>query len=293
MRNRDMKALYHYCSTESFHAIVESHSVWLSSLSLSNDTMEGRLVAEVIARLAGKDSLQEDAIRRLQDSVETIEHTIDGLGFCLSEEADLLSQWRGYAANGTGVAIGFSPDYLVWLAEKSKGGRKTGFTLEKVAYHPSEHESLVGPTYREVEKIIASGTYRLPIVRRIFDERRESDFEQLRTDARKANQRISLKMLELFGILFRLKSYAFREECESRLLSYVFKGAKNQCLYRAARDRIIPYCKIDLLELERRPIAEVILGPKHLTPRRPIEEFLKRNQYGVVPVRRSAASYRG
>lgn len=36
----------------------------------------------------------------------------EGLGFCLSERGDLLSQWRGYAAQGRGVSIAFRPIFL-------------------------------------------------------------------------------------------------------------------------------------------------------------------------------------
>ena len=44
--------LYHYCSNIAFHSIIENRRIWLSSLSLSNDSMEGRIVAEILARMA-------------------------------------------------------------------------------------------------------------------------------------------------------------------------------------------------------------------------------------------------
>jgi hypothetical protein len=113
-----MDTLYHYCSTASFHAITQSHALWLSSLSLSNDTMEGKLVARAIARLAERDSLESKGFRLLQRIIVLLELAFDGLGFCLSEKDDLLSQWRGYAADATGVSIGFSKEYLKRLAKK-------------------------------------------------------------------------------------------------------------------------------------------------------------------------------
>ena len=61
---------------------------------------------------------------------------------------------------------------------------------------------------------------------------------------------------------------------------------------RVVDNRIVPYRNVDLAELERSPIAEVILGPKHGTPPKIVEDFLKLNHYGLVTVRRSAASYR-
>jgi len=94
--------------------------------------MEGKLVASTIVRLAKKDSLQQDFIRHIQDVLGIFERITDGLGFCLSENGDLLSQWRGYAGNATGVAIGFSAEYLNFLSEASRAGDKRGFTLKKV-----------------------------------------------------------------------------------------------------------------------------------------------------------------
>lgn len=38
---------------------------------------------------------------------EAVGQTVVLYAACFSEEKDLLSQWRGYANNGAGVAIGF------------------------------------------------------------------------------------------------------------------------------------------------------------------------------------------
>lgn len=287
-----MDILYHYCSTASFHAIVQSHSLWLSSLSLSNDTMEGKLVVSAIARLAKRDLLDQASICRLQDTIGFFEQIIDGLGFCLSEDGDLLSQWRGYAADATGVTVGLSTEYLNWLAEASIGRNEPGFTLQQVDYEPSAHESRVEPTYRQVKQFIDAGAFKMPRIRGLLDTRTDEEVEQENTATRNAHSQLSMAVLSLFSELYRLKAYAFREEREWRLLSYLVKGGEDHCLHRAVHDRIVPYRKVELVALDRSPIAEVILGPKHSTPLKVGEDFLKQNHYGVVHVRRSEASYR-
>lgn len=70
--------------------------------------MEGKLVARALMRLAERDGLNPVAAERLQNAVAFLEGMFDGLGFCFSEDGDLLSQWRGYASDATGIAIGFS-----------------------------------------------------------------------------------------------------------------------------------------------------------------------------------------
>ena len=92
--------------------------------------------------------------------------------------------------------------------------------------------------------------------------------------------------------LFCLKSFAFEEEHEWRLLSHLAPYGKNACLHRVVDNRIVPYRKVELAELKRNPIAEVILSPKHGTPPKIVENFLKMNHYGLVKVTRSEASYR-
>lgn len=57
-----MTILYHYCSNNSFHSIIEKRRICLSSLSMSNDSMEGKLVAEILVRLAKADKLDQTAV---------------------------------------------------------------------------------------------------------------------------------------------------------------------------------------------------------------------------------------
>src|SRR3954470_1096166 len=134
--------LYHYCSTSTFQAIVQSRALRLSSLSLSNDSMEGKIVARVVEKFAERNELSLETIRNLRNLLEEFNNEVDALGFCLSEKDDLLSQWRGYADDGNGVAIGFSSSYLNLLSKENEMPSTTvKFKLEKILYEPSEHES--------------------------------------------------------------------------------------------------------------------------------------------------------
>ncbi len=289
-----MKVLYHYCSTNSFKAIVETHVVWLSSLSLSNDSMEGKLVASVVSYLAERDGLDHVSTKQLQDMITPFEQIIEGLGFCLSEEGDLLSQWRGYAADATGVSIGFSREYIEWLAEESRDRDKdeAGFSLAKVKYEPEEHKEEVGPIYSKAKQLIEEGALKVPGLRCLLDLRTDEQIKQENKKVKTANSALIFTMLSLFPKLFLLKSPAFREEIEWRLLSYLVLSEEDTCFYRALQDRLIPYRSFQLKQPERQPITEVILGPKHLTPIWLVEHFLRQNGYGTVTVKRSEVTYR-
>jgi hypothetical protein len=287
-----MDVLYHYCPTDAFVSIVASHSIWLSSLSLANDTMEGKIVSNVISRLAERDKLDLVFIEHLQKMVGVFEQIYDGLGFCLSEDGDFLGQWRGYASDATGVSIGFSRHYIEWLAKESLGEDISGFTLMKVQYEPEAHEAEVLPTYAQVRRLIEEGAFKLPGIRMILDPRTDEQIEQEKKETEKVFSKLSRTMLFLFPKLFLLKSSAFREEKEWRLLSHFICYGEDTCCHRSLRDQIIPYRSFQLKEPERQPIVDVVLGPKHLTPTRIVEDFLRQNNYGSVTVRRSEVSYR-
>lgn len=287
-----MTILYHYCSNNAFHSIIENRRICLSSLSLSNDSMEGKLVAEILARIAKADGLDQTATQRLQELLSGLEKVIDGLGFCLSEDGDLLSQWRGYAADATGVTIGFSKDYLEQFAEASRSQEKSGFSLQRVEYDPEIQESLIKPTYIEIKKLINEGAFKFP-KRTILSDGRSDD--EVKRDNEKITltfSRLSMTVLTLFEKLFLLKTSAFREEREWRLISYFVKTGNDMCFFRALNDRIIPYREFELPELKSSSIVKVILGPKNTTPNYVIGSFLKQRGFPDVTILRSEATYR-
>lgn len=287
-----MDRLYHYCSTDTFAAILRTRTIWLSSLSLSNDTMEGRLVNHTIMRLADRDQLDANTREMLGKSISFLEEMFDGLGFSLSENGDLLSQWRGYSDDARGVSIGFERKYLEKLAEASRNPNKAGFALYKVEYETTEHANRIEPTYQELRKLIDAGAFRLQGIRTLLDSRTDEEVAEEDRRIESARKTLYFKQFELFPHLYRLKSPAFKEEQEWRLVSMLFRDSKDECLYRPVRNRIIPYREFELTPNEFPSITEVVLGPRHATPTHVAESMLFKAGFGNVSVRRSEASYR-
>lgn len=126
-------SLYHYCSAQIFVEIISRRQVWLSSMKLSNDTMEGRLVRILSEKVFAMEGANPGNVDRFRSYIEVLDEHFDGFGFCFSEEGDLLSQWRGYADNGAGFSIGFSPRYLKHLVGKSYHNNDH-FDLKQVVY---------------------------------------------------------------------------------------------------------------------------------------------------------------
>ena len=287
-----MTVLYHYCSNAAFHSIVENRSIWLSALSLSSDTMEGKLVTDVIAQMAKSDGLDQANIQRLKESVSLLEQIMEGLGFCLSEEGDLLSQWRGYADNASGVSIGFSKKYLEKLSEASLNPQKSGFTLRKVEYEYESQKKRIQATYDKIKELIDNGAYKPLVHRTLLGFRTEQELEAKNKEIKKAFYGLSMTVLGLFSELFLLKTKAFHEEQEWRLISYLTKTGDDECCFQSFPDKIVPYRKFSLSNLEENSIVEVISGPKNNTPEYVIDGLLKQNNFENVNVLRSESSYR-
>lgn len=104
----------------------------------------------------------------IRENVKFVEEAFDGLGFCMSEQPDILSQWRGYADDGKGFSVGFSKAYLDELARNAKS-IEYSFHLERVLYNPFEHEAALKPTFDEIKKRIDAGELKKPAFAGIFE----------------------------------------------------------------------------------------------------------------------------
>ncbi len=100
--------LWHYCSVPTFESICRSGHIYLSDLNSMNDYQEGRWLRDQIARRVTGDA--RVFLPYLEAS--RISFNLGPFVTSLSEDGDLLSQWRAYATGGRGVALGLSSEEL-------------------------------------------------------------------------------------------------------------------------------------------------------------------------------------
>jgi Protein of unknown function (DUF2971) len=192
-RNPDI--LYHYCSNLAFYSIITQRKIRLSLLSMSNDAKEGQHILDLANAVLPDDfSHKKDALEQLQ----TVLSAISALGFCLSAASDVLSQWRGYADNAQGVAIGFDFAALKAATEaETKGGIVV--RLAPIGYEDKMLAQVIGPDLEPVIDHYKAGkmTWRSPSIL-MTDEEREHEGERYR-------QAFS----DLFHMLHRIANYAY------------------------------------------------------------------------------------
>jgi hypothetical protein len=291
--------LYHYCSNSSFLSILDNQNIRASEFSLSNDHLEGKWSRNLLERFCVERKMYPVTQSLLLERFENyLLQYFFAVGFCLSEDGDLLSQWRGYADDGRGVAIGFESnffsDLIASMPDRSQG---FDFLFEKVEYDLAEQKKVARPYFEAICKLADSGALSKPS---FLSDKTEAEHEE------QARQ-LSLEMVSFIPYLYTLKNHAFREEREWRLIALVTPGNPltvaltgrkptgwelSSLEYHAKPDRLVPFRPIKIKpEGGRHPIREVVLGPKNITPKAFVDGALQR--HGIVAsVRPSTASYR-
>lgn len=289
------KLLYHYCSLETFVSIISNRTFRCSSMLLSNDSMEGRVATNVLLEMAAKAGLEATDRQRLESYTSSfVGDVYEVLGFCLSENGDLLSQWRGYAGDATGVSIGFSSQYLWDLSEKISNSKRPSFGIKKVLYNRAEHEECLRPVLAEIMELIQQGAFRTLGRRSLLDARTTDEIRAEDGKTVELVNRLSQTLLvSTLAHQFLLKMPAFSEEQEWRVLSHCVRLTHGDVKFRASGNKIVPYREYMFDDSCGNPIRQVILGPKNATPPYVIKHMLEIHGFGddikVVP---SDGSYR-
>jgi hypothetical protein len=101
--------IHHYTDLEGLRGIVEKDDLWLTNAQYSNDEEEmehGYQIAQTVVREA-KEKPPTPEGRLYIDHLEKLINARRAQCYicCFCQNGDLLSQWRGYAAYGTGVDL--------------------------------------------------------------------------------------------------------------------------------------------------------------------------------------------
>jgi hypothetical protein len=233
--------LYHYTDQNGFMGIFLSQELWASKIQYLNDEKEYNLALN-LAESYLKKLIEKTKDRALKDRLAyylDITPYIKDTNVCvcsLTENGDLLSQWRGYSRTLGGYSIGFNTFALKPFL------RLQGFELVQCVYDPKEQE-------KQVSEIINNMVSE-------FSHEAEPDYKM---DPYYESGHVFLERLA--KIAPTLKDASFTEEAEWRILATVnFKKLE----FRAGRSMLTPYCRISLDCTENndfnRLISEVIIG---------------------------------
>ena len=273
---------YHYTDLNALHGIVRKHDLWLTNSRYSNDEDEitlGYTVARRVIerklrsakRKRPKDAMRIEYLEALADLIE--EPPPEGFYVCcFCEKNNLLSQWRSYGANGTGVSLAFDPMEFTQITGQDM---PLGLMrLWKVFYKTSTQEGIVGASVDH-----AYETYRTMAI---------AEMAQRAADA-----------IQFFVPTF--KNEDFQEEREHRLIFTPFPGCPVKPRYRVARGMLTPFYSIRDLAFHvydaewHLPLRSVLIGPsaQHELNLSSTKMLLVQNGYDDAVVAASETPYRG
>ena len=284
--------LYHYCSNLAFHSIMMQKCIRLSLLSLSNDSKEGQHFLDVAHRLLPDDKpFKSEVLKQLQ----SINAIISAIGFCLSADGDVLSQWRGYADNAQGVAIGFDSEALK-LSAQQESGEPLVIRLAPVAYKDDFLVKHMMPVLQPIFELYESGKLAPPRTGTLLTPITEEESEKETERYKKANGELFLMLMKMANFAYAVKSPFFSEEKEWRILSFIVRSDEVLVLpdaqFQPTSDKIKPFRNFPLKGFTPAIVKELILGPRNETPDEVMRLFLNSQGFEHVNIRRSNGSYR-
>lgn len=246
----DNKVIYHYCSIETFMAIIENKSIRLCDLNKTNDYMEMKWAIKYAVTALKEQILQYGISMNLTEDywyAEVIKNHLEYFNneirmtfnnrpiliICFSEDKDLLSQWRAYGQDGEGIAIGFNYDKLKVLNNNKNNQQYSlkNIEVKKIIYNENQQKSLVGNI---ISKCIAH-------INDMFEREKEyrayDKFDEYFIGEFDAFCEVFVD--ELKDISYIIKNPAFKEEKEIRII------------YDPELPRHIDYGDLDKGELEK------------------------------------------
>jgi Protein of unknown function (DUF2971) len=231
------KILYHYTDAAGLLGILRSQRIWATDAQHMNDSSETLYALDLIARLAAKvdrSKLPPRGLERLDGLLESREPLFfQPFVACFSELGDSLSQWRGYANNGLGYAVGIRSD-AVFANPDLPPQYNAPTDLLRVIYSAEKQEQLVAQWLAET---LSEG---------------DGSYSQIG---------------EIVPVL---KNPGFHVEQEWRLLVRYFPpgGYSPSVEFRPSRFGLSPYVELacfapgTFVEPTRLPIVHIVEGPR-------------------------------
>lgn len=267
--------IYHYCNVEAFRAIIQNKTLWLSSVYNLNDYKEIHWIKEKVLNKLKlfTDKYNFNKFNKFENLYNNQLPNVYIASFSKGE--DLLSQWRAYANDGHGVAIGFDTNYF-----KQNKLVNTSEVLYDEEVQEKLIDEILSPLLNTLDNIDSNSKEFLTLCETIIKE--------------------------LNNLSAKSKNELFKEENEVRLIhsptiiddkkneTFVFKNNLSEMKFRSICGSLIPYFELKFdKELENIPaIVEIIKGPKNKFIDEEVKIFLSSNGFYNAKIKKSKSSYR-
>lgn len=274
-----MALVYHYCSPQTFLQIIERKCIWLSSTNNMNDFAEGEWFAKEL-KVFLSEKKKEYGKGWCEAALNFyISNTQPKYIACFSKEKDTLSQWRAYAQDGEGVAIGFDD-----------GGFGADGTHVHINTNVKKSLCLSDVNYYDGSQIKDE-------LKRMAEKLRNG-MTGIKSYAGGSAMAFALHCTSL---ALTIKNPAFKEENEKRLVYSAFikndecgalevMNPISDISHRISNGYLTSYFELSFPD--KGVIKEIVLGPKNKFHDIDMRNLLGLKKLGHVKFLRSAATYR-
>lgn len=273
------KTVYHYCSVETFLNIIRNATLRLTDVEKSNDyaerTFMEALIIEELQKQSEQTALGYIFNQMIEENYRTLYSNANLYACCFSEEKDLLSQWRAYAGNGTGVAIGFSGKYLERTDQDLYG-----LKFRKVNYDPEQHRIYAKEQVETIIKSMEAGKNFFAAMGDVFENRiEENSCRKKPAFAEEKEWRLSIAMSPEARIG---RTGVFQDFTLSEIKVY------------SKKDQLVTYFDLSFEKIKQQFIKEIVIGPDCKADTRDFYHCLSMFQYDAneVAISKSEATYR-
>lgn len=237
--------LFHYTGPPGLIGILQSKSLWATNAGYLNDTKELRHAIDYIKNTIEnrlRRNSDTDQVRALLERMLEIEGAAPQVYVAsLTEERDLLSQWRAYCPPGGGYAVGFPSHQLQALAIAQD------FLLVPCVYDHQRQSRIAAEIIQvQINRFCAALEAGHPL-----EEVKQQIHERFIEDTVR------------YGPILKHRSFA--EEKEWRLISPVIQLGHPKIRYRSGLNSIIPYVEFNLIDEAHPSLIEVGVPPESLT----------------------------
>ena len=246
--------LFHYTDTAGLLGIIESQQLWATHRSYLNDATEINYTYDLVEKfqqiLLDQNEVSSftdenspmwklrDLLFRFSYRTLRLKPNPDIYISCFCENGDLLSQWRGYGANGSGHSIGFDGNQLKKNFSKYK--------LSKVVYSEDDQIEIIQQVFKATINSFEKLTKNMKV----------NEAGQLA----ETHAKIFEKEMLYYATFF--KHPTFSEENEWRLVIMQDEKCQSEKIdFRASQRGIIPFIKISSDTDRELPISKIIIGP--------------------------------
>lgn len=263
MEKMNKKIYYHYCSVDTFFNILQTGTIRFGNPLNMNDSAEIVWLLEMVKDFVSKEGVY-NSILECWDLIENISKTLlqemdCPYIFCLSKDKDVLSQWRSYANDGKGVAIGFDVDFI----EKHYSLYGTEVIYDKEKHYEILSQKISAGVLMNLNNAIENGN---------SDE---------------IYRKSKILVSHILQDAMMCKNPAFQEEKEYRLYCG-YKRAEEKSIsnikFRVNDCSIIPFRELCFKDIEYRLINNIVVGPKSSINNRNLWLFLESKGFKWIDI---------